>query len=96
MKISSTCLPSVWVSLRTLLSGPVVSKHSVGPEPLTFQNFQTAPTLFSGKTASGLSHDIPKKGTVAPDYPNSLCDSTIEELKQYKLCQNRYKKVTTP
>lgn len=31
----------------------------------TFHNFQTTPTLFSGKTASASSHDIPKKGTGA-------------------------------
>lgn len=55
----------------------------------TFHNFQTAPTLFSGKTASALSHDIPKKGTAAPDYSDSLYDLTIEELKQHELCQNQ-------
>lgn len=62
MKISGTCLLSVWVSLRTLLSGPVDSKHSAGPEPATHSTTSRQLQLYFQAKRHQRSHmTFPKK-----------------------------------
>lgn len=64
-------LLSASVALRTLLIGPVLSKHNAGPEPTLHSTTSRQLRLyFEAKTAPAFSHDIPKKGSVALACPD--------------------------
>lgn len=79
-------LMSVSVALRTLLIGPVLSKHSAGPEPATHSTTSRQLRLyFQAKRHRPPHMTFPKKALRPEPAPIALYDSTIEELKQYEV-----------
>lgn len=79
-------LMSVSMALRTLLIGPVLSKHSSGPEPAAHSTTSRQLRLyFQAKRHRPPHMTFPKKALRPEPALIALYDSTIQELKQYEI-----------